>query len=202
MHQVKFLFTYSQLFFLLLLVQLHPATVSAQAKSESFAPHFYTLQYAGSIGFLSAGAGYELGKKTRLSAHYGYVPESVGGAFHIVSAKLMYSPWQIEVNPEVKINLLDFGLFFSYHFGNQFASSWPAHRYPDGYYWWKTSMRYHFAIENSIRFYRGPESKTSFSLFTEFNTNDLYLVSYALNTRSMRLIDIFKAGVGIRMYMR
>lgn len=175
---------------------------SAQSKKngDNLVPHFYAMQYGGSIGYLSVGAGYNLGSKTRLSVHYGFVPEDVGGPLHVVAAKFMYSPWLIEIDPKVKLNLLDVGLLFSYHFGHQFASSWPSYRYPDGYYWWKTSLRYHLAIENSIRIYTKGAIQ-SVSLYVEANTNDLYLVSYVQNTDALNLIDIFKLGVGVRLHL-
>lgn len=176
------------------------ASAQSRADTDNLVPDFYSMQHGGSIGYLSVGAGYNIGSKTRLSVHYGFVPEDAGGPLHVVAAKFMYSPWQIEIDPKVKLNLLDVGLFFSYHFGQQFASSWPSYRYPDGYYWWKTSLRYHLGIENSLRVYTNGTIQ-SVSLYVELNTNDLYLVSYVKNTDALNLIDILKLGVGVRFHL-
>ncbi|MEI9808825.1 MAG: hypothetical protein WDO16_13705 [Bacteroidota bacterium] len=55
-------------------------------------PQHIKLQFAGSIGFLSAGFGYESpNKRFQGDFFYGYVPESVGGVtIHSVTAKLTW----------------------------------------------------------------------------------------------------------------
>ncbi|RZJ63061.1 MAG: hypothetical protein EOO47_28980, partial [Flavobacterium sp.] len=63
---------------------------------ERLKPDEINLQYAGSIGFVSAGAGYHFFKeKTTLSFHIGYVPESLGGELTIVAIKFEYKPYTI-----------------------------------------------------------------------------------------------------------
>jgi hypothetical protein len=42
-------------------------------------PDYATLQYAGSIGFFSAGVGYNVFRKHRVSIHYGMFPGTVVG---------------------------------------------------------------------------------------------------------------------------
>jgi L-rhamnose mutarotase len=37
------------------------------------------------------------------------------------------------------------------------------------------------------------------SAYLEFNTNDLYLVSYVLNAGSLRIGEVVKAGIGVRL---
>lgn len=53
-------------------------------------PDQVILQYAGSIGYMSAGIGYNLLKdKTTLSFHYGYVPEPRGGSCILLRSNLI-----------------------------------------------------------------------------------------------------------------
>ncbi|CAG4994177.1 hypothetical protein DYBT9275_01337 [Dyadobacter sp. CECT 9275] len=162
-------------------------------------PDFATVQYAGSIGWLSVGTGYDILKdRARLSVQYGYVPEPKGGPLHILSGSFVYEPFIIKPSTKMNINVLDTGIRFSYQFGEDFHFRWPG-RYPEGYYWWKTALRAHLITETSIT-WKSPESNfiKATTGYIELNSNDLYLVSYFLNTKSLSPSDIIKIGAGIR----
>ena len=65
--------------------------IPGSAQERGLRPDFVTTQYAGSIGFVSVGAGYNIFKdKARTSLQYGYVPHSEGGVLNILSAKLLF----------------------------------------------------------------------------------------------------------------
>ena|SRR5687768_17228978 len=161
-------------------------------------PDFVTLQHAGSIGFASVGIGYQISKRSLLSVHYGYVPEIRGGELNIVAAKFLLNTWSLEISDRVQLNPLRFGLMTSYHFGREFRSRWPTHRYPDGYYWWKTSLRAHLLTETSLTVQLRRHAFHSLTGYIELNTNELYLISYFQNHRSLSLADIIKVGYGVR----
>ena len=56
-------------------------------------PDFLALQHAGSIGYLSAGLGYDVFQsRARMSFHYGNVPENLGGNLNIFSGKFLAVP--------------------------------------------------------------------------------------------------------------
>lgn len=172
-------------------------------RKVDFTPDYYALQFAGSIGTGSVGVGYNVFKeKTRLSLHYGFVPVAAGGELNIIALKWLYKPWQITSTPRLSWQLLDVGAMVSYHFGEAFHTRWPSHRYPRGYYWWRPSLRYHLMIENSATWQleRGPFS--TITGYVEANSNELYLVSYMLNTKELSPLQIFKLGVGIRVGLR
>jgi hypothetical protein len=161
-------------------------------------PDFVTLQHAGSIGFASVGLGYQISKRSSASIHYGYVPENRGGELNIVAAKFLLNTWSLRISDRVQLDPLRFGVMMSYHFGKEFRSQWPAHRYPDGYYWWKTSMRAHLVSETSLTIQLRRRDFHSLTGYIELNTNELYLISYVQNYRSLSLADIIKVGYGIR----
>jgi hypothetical protein len=162
-------------------------------------PDFAVVQYAGSIGFFSAGAGYNIMKnKGFASVQYGNVPESRGGELNIVAGKLMFNTFTLKVSDKVKINPLAAGLMASYHFGSAFSSSWPSHRYPDGYYWWKTSLRFHLNTQTSITHEINTKSIKSLTYYIDLNANDLYLASFFQNHKSLKLSEVIKIGYGIR----
>lgn len=174
---------------------MNATVVCGQRKSL---PDFATLQYAGSIGFISAGIGYQLSGRSAISVHYGYVPESKGGSLNIVSGKFLVSTWTVPVAPGVVLRPVDAGLMVSYHLGEEFRSRWPSHRYPDGYYWWRTSLRAHLVTQTSLTFRLKEASIHSLTAYLELNTNELYLISLVKNSGALSVRDIIKVGYGIR----
>jgi hypothetical protein len=174
----------------------------AQAQAfDPLTPDFAVVQYAGSIGMMSVGTGYDIFReRSRFSIHYGSVPESRGGLLHIVTGKLLFIPWHVPVSNRLSLNPLDAGLMITYHFGDTFKAHWPGSLEPKGYYWWPAAWRAHLAFETSAT-YHYPEKNRLQSLtpYLEFNTNDLYLVSFIQNTQSLRISDIFKLGAGVRL---
>ncbi len=171
---------------------------------EILIPKDIIVQHAGSIGYFSVGAGYHLFKNKRgnLDFNYGFVPENKGGALHIVSAKFAYRPFEIKLKDWAKLYPLNPGAFVSYHYGKEFDFYWDKSQYDEGYYWWSSAIRPHISFSNEIKLDSkklfGSSKIKSLSIYSEFNTNDLYMVSHVLNTKDLSLTDIFKLGVGIR----
>jgi hypothetical protein len=170
------------------------------AQRSAVLPDFVSLQYAGSIGFVSGGLGYQLSKATSASIHYGYVPQNKGGALNIVAGKLVYNPYTIRISRNFRIDPIQPGIMISYHFGTEFRTNWPAHRYPEGYYWWKTSLRAHVLTQTSVSLALNDKRIHSLTGYIEFNTNELYLISYIKNHRALNLTDIIKVGYGLRAH--
>lgn len=173
----------------------------AQQQQPRWVPDYYIAQYAGSIGTGSLGIGYDVfHQRARWSFHYGYVPASLGGDQHIVTTKLVFPLLQTQVPARGwSLQWLSVGAMVDYHFGSDFASSWPTHRYPKGYYWWRTSFRSHLVAEQAVSktFTRG--RLRQLTAYLEWNAMDLYVVSYAQNTESLHLTDCFRLGAGIRL---
>lgn len=186
------------------LLFLLPERVHAQFP-EVLVPKEAVIQYAGSIGYLSAGAGYHLFKNKRgsLDFHYGFVPKAKGGDLHIVSAKFAYRPVEIRLKKLGSIYPVNPGVFLSYHFGKEFDLHWDKSQYEEGYYWWSSALRPHLSISNelkldAIKLLRGSKIR-SVSIYSEFNTNELYLISYLQNMSGLHLTDIFKLGFGLKI---
>jgi hypothetical protein len=165
-------------------------------------PDHLVLQYGGSIGYFSGGAGYDVFKnRARASVHYGYVPEGLGGNLNIFSGKLIFIPRSWQLSEKVKINPFDVGLMVSYHAGSDFRSTWPEHRYPPNYYWWQTSFRFHLNVESSITTkIRDHTVFKSVTGYIEFNSNELYMVTYFQNRHALSPADIIKLGAGARFH--
>ena len=172
---------------------------------EFLVPKDVVIQHAGSVGFMSVGFGYPVFKNNRgsLDFNYGYVPESRGGTLHILSGKFAYRPWKIKITDGVLLYPANPGVFVTYHFGKQFDFYWDKDTYEDGYYWWSTALRPHISISTEVELDALKILKTSkiknVRLYSEFNTNELYLVSYFKNVGAVPLMHIFKLGIGLRL---
>ncbi|HEY1025869.1 MAG TPA: hypothetical protein VGE26_11935 [Sphingobacteriaceae bacterium] len=181
-----------------------PAFGSAQEKS-ALVPNAAIVQYAGSIGFLSIGAGYDLFRNQRgsIDLMYGYVPKTKGGKLDILSLKFSYRPFTIKIRDIAVVYPLNPGMFFSYTVDRKLSLSWDRDQYGKGYYGWSEALRSHLSFGNEVdisgRKLFGDEKIKAVVLYSEFNASDLYLVSWVLNREALSVSDIFKLGVGVRL---
>ena len=183
----------------LLLIGATASLCHAQS-TKNLLPDYITAQYAGSTGWISIGAGYNLFKQhVRVGVQYGFVPEEKGGKLQILSTSFFFKPYVLHASKNIDFNPLDIGVKASYHFGDKFYINWPA-RFPDGYYWWKSALRLHLATETSVTYKLKNAGRAKYvTAYLELNSSDLYLISYVLNFKSLSLPDIIKAGVGLRI---
>lgn len=185
-----------------LILFMSSASVIAQVKARSpLLPDHVSLQYAGSIGYMSLGMGYHLFKeKASLSLHYGYVPEVKGGELHIAAVKFEYKPFAIKLGNKLILHPINPTVFASYTFAEHLGFKFNRDQYPKGYYFWSPSLREHLALNTELKILGDPGSQIkSISLFAEANTNDLYLISWFENRTSTPIRDIFHMGFGVRM---
>jgi hypothetical protein len=170
------------------------------SQRSNVSPDFAVIQYAGSIGYLSGGVGYDIFQnRGRVSMHFGSVPKSEGGPLNVIAGKIIGEPWTIALSERTTFNPLDVGLMVSYHMGDNFKSNVPDLLAKRNYYWWHTSLRVHLITETAIsvkleenRFFK------KFTLYGELNSNDLYMVSYISNASTLKFYELIKLGVGLR----
>ncbi len=190
--------------FTALLLLLGTMKIYAQA-FKTLIPDAATVQFAGSIGFISVGAGYELfnNKRGNLDFNYGYVPASKGGQLHIISTKFAYRPFEIRIKNFAKVYPINPGIFISYTINKDLPIKFSGSQYEHGYYWWSPALRPHLSCSSEIEFntekdWNKSEIK-SISIYSEVNTNDYYTINYIHNTNSLSIGDIFQVGLGLRI---
>ena len=177
---------------------------------RSSAQHFLVpdeliLQHAGSIGYFSAGAGYKLFKNERgnLDLLYGYVPASKGDELNMITAKFAYKPFVIKVNKLGTIYPFNPGIFLTYTPHKDLQFKFSKDNWPKGYYYWSEALRPHISFSNEIEFSEPKFVKAagfkSISLYSEFNSNEWYLVNYFQNVPEVSIKDVFKLGIGLRL---
>lgn len=174
-------------------------------KLKSLIPDAATVQFAGSIGFISVGAGYELfhNKRGNLDFNYGYVPASKGGTLHIITTKFAYRPFEIRIKDIAKFYPVNPGLFVSYTINKDLPIKFSRSQYENGYYWWSPAIRPHLSFSSEVEFdtekdWDKSEIK-SISIYAEVNTNDYYAINYIHNPNSLSIGDIFQVGLGLRV---
>lgn len=172
---------------------------------KSLIPDEATVQFAGSIGFISLGAGYELfhNKRGSLDLIYGYVPASKGGILHIITTKFAYRPFEIRVKDIAKFYPINPGLFISYTINKDLPIKFSGSQYENGYYWWSPALRPHLSFSSELEVSTAKHSNKSkiksISLYIEANTNDYYAINYIHNPKSLSIGDIFQVGLGLRI---
>lgn len=164
-------------------------------------PDHVKAQFAGNIGFVSVGAGYLHGNdKLETDLYVGFLPKSIGGD-HIVSlsTKMTYSPWKLPLSEEYTIIPFSIGPYLSYSFGSQFDTLLP-NEYPEGYYWWATSLRFGAFFGGRLQMHLGDEQRVkSLDFYYELGTYDLEFLSYIQNTKTLQISDIFSLALGIKL---
>lgn len=171
---------------------------------DFFKRHFpksaVTGQFAGSIGFWSIGYSRLIpSEKVELGILYGKVPVKFGGVVRSVTFKMTYNPFKVYILPKLRFEPVQAGLFLCQSFGSNLGLSWPD-KYPQGYYWWPRSLREHVFLSTQLSWMINKKRIDRVAAYLETNTNDLYMYSYFSNTKSLRLIDMFFLGCGLKLY--
>jgi hypothetical protein len=168
---------------------------------KAIIPDQAIVQYAGSIGYISAGIGYNFFKeKSTLSFHYGYVPENKGGQLDIAAIKFDYKPFTIRLGKQLVFHPINPVAFVSYTFGQDFGFEFDSEVYADGYYFWSPALREHLGITSELKILGDGSSKIrSVSLYAEANTNDLYAINWYHDKKGIGFINIFRLGFGLKM---
>jgi hypothetical protein len=178
-------------------------TVSEDSvKLRKFLPDYVKLQYAGGIGFISAGVGYTFFRqKLDISFFYGYVPTwFTVDDLHSVSLQFTAKIFRIKASKNIEILPLNFGWYLHHTFGNEYWVKLPDN-YPTGYYWWSPGRNAGIFLGGEIKTKllanKSPASGTAF--YARIGTRGLYLSSKIGNS-SIPITDIIELGFGIAIY--
>lgn len=178
------------------------STLAQDKLMNALTPDFAGVQYAGSLGYFSVGAGYDLFKKTTISLNYGYVPEQKGGKMHILALKLEYKPLKIPIGTKLMLQPFNPGIFATYTFDKELSFKFTSPQYPKNYYFWSEALRKHIFANSEIKLINPLNNKKiqAVGLYIEANTNDIYLISWFENRTTIPFTDIFKLGYGLKVY--
>jgi hypothetical protein len=164
-------------------------------------PDHVVFQFAGNIGLLSAGPGYSF-NRDRMDAEllYGVSPGfEARTSTQIITAKISTSPFKINLNIGYLLEPVKFGSGFSYTVGPQFHTLWPG-QYPEGYYWWMSSLRLTPFLGTTISRKVGSENTLvkRIQVYSEVGTHDLAIISF-INNKNLGFTRILKLALGTRL---
>lgn len=161
-------------------------------------PHHVKTQFAGGIGFLSIGAGYE-NKRESLEGdiYYGYLPKNIGGvSIHSATAKLTWLPFNAIDLKWLQYNFLSTGILASYKFGKQYFLFDPDN-YPYNYYGHPTALHLGFFIGGQLEKSIDKKNIKRVALYYELGTTDRELISIFTNS-SLKANEILNLAVGVK----
>lgn len=173
-------------------------------KWSGLIPTYFKLQYAGNMGLLSLGTGWDYGKRNQWETDimFGVLPQYSSNHTKLTfTLKQNYMPWSYSLKNNFSLEPLACGLYFNTVFGDEFWVEEPD-RYPKGYYGFSSKIRthvflgqrltYEFKNHNRFSHYR------SLTFFYELSTCDLYLVS-AVGNNYLRPRDYLSLSFGLKM---
>jgi len=160
------------------------------------------LQYAGGIGFLSAGVGYTfVDHRIDVSAFYGYVPTwFTVDDLHSVSLQFTAKLIRIKASESIEILPLNIGWYLHHTFGNEYWVKLPDN-YPDEYYWWSPGRNAGIFIGGEIKtkLLANKTPASGMAFYVRAGTRGLYLSSKVGNS-SIPITDIIELGFGVALY--
>lgn len=173
---------------------------------ESLIPSHTLLQFAGNMGLLSVGTGWDYGRHRQWETDvlFGILPKYDSDRTKITfTLKQSYIPWSFRLG-ESHFNLepLSTGMYMNTVFGDEFWVKEPE-RYPEGYYGFSSKVRFHiylgqrltYDIAHGKRFWA-----KSVTLFYEVSTCDLYVVS-AFTNKHLKPKDYLSLSFGVKMQL-
>lgn len=164
-------------------------------------PTYSKVQYAGGMGLMSIGMGWDYGKRSQWETEMflGFIPRySSDEAKATFTLKQNFIPWNTPLGKVVHVQPLTCSFYMNTIFNDEFWTQEPD-RYPTGYYGFSTRIRMNLAIGQRIQF-RIPHDKRHFSksisFYYELSTCDLYLISAITN--HLKPKDFLRLSFGIK----
>lgn len=165
-------------------------------------PNLYVAQYAGNIGFISLGVGWDYGKNDRWETLLllGYLPDGVmSESMWTSTLRQNLVPWQVECSRLVTITPAVFTFSVNTVFHNEFWFT-ESERYPGDYYRFSSKLRAQIGIGGRINLHFTDFKRKEtdrISLFYDLSTYDLALISYVPN-HNLKFSDILALGIGVQ----
>lgn len=168
---------------------------------EKLMPRYVKLQFAGSMGMLSVGPGWNYGKNHwETDLLFGLVPRNTDRhAMATMTLKQNYIPWHIGAGEHFTIEPLSCGMYVNTLFDRDFWVKNPE-RYPKGYYTFSTRIRMHVFLGERLTLHLKKKKwrPRSLTFFYELSSCDLYLIS-AVTNHYLRPRDYLSLSFGLKV---
>jgi hypothetical protein len=172
---------------------------------ESLIPTQAVSQFAGNMGFLSVGIGWDYGHHRQFETHLmmGFIPKfDSKRAKMTMTLKENYVPWSFELGSGFSVEPLSCGLYVNTVFGHEFWTKEPT-KYPNGYYELSTKLRPSIFIGERVT-KNIPKSKRKFvksiTAYYEFSATDLNIYMKCRNSY-LRFNDVMSLSFGLKFQL-
>lgn len=165
---------------------------------EKLIPTHTKVQFAGNMGLLSFGTGWDYGKKNQweTDVFLGFIPKYDSKRTKVtMTLKQNYMPWSLNLGRGFSTEPLTCGIYFNTVFGNEFWVHEPD-RYPKGYYGFSSKIRSHIFLGQRLTYDIDPQRRYTAKL----STCDLYLISAATNSY-LRPRDYLSLSFGLKLQL-
>lgn len=167
-------------------------------------PTHVKAQYAGGMGFMSFGCGWDYGKKCRWETDVlvGFLPKAYSDRTHTtLTIKQNYIPWSIRCCERFAIEPFTTGVYLNLITGEDYWVR-ESDKYPgDSYYGFTSRLRTHFYVGQRFTYYLKNDSLLRhITLYYELSANDLDIVAKCGN-KSLDLSEIVYFSVGIKFQL-
>ena len=172
---------------------------------EKLIPTHTKVQFAGNMGLLSFGTGWDYGKKNQweTDVFLGFIPKYDSKRTKVtMTLKQNYMPWSLNLGRGFSTEPLTCGIYFNTVFGNEFWVH-ETDRYPKGYYGFSSKIRSHIFLGQRLTYDIDPQRRytaKSITFFYELSTCDLYLISAATNSY-LRPRDYLSLSFGLKLQL-
>jgi hypothetical protein len=163
------------------------------------------LQYAGNMGFISLGIGWDYGKHRQWETQwlFGFLPKYNSKRAKVtMTIKENYIPWSFDLGKGFSLEPLSCGLYVNTIFGHEFWTKQPV-RYPNKYYLVSTKIRSNIFVGERVT-RQIPENKRKFmksvTFYYEMSTTDTYLLM-KLKNHSIKFEDLVSLSFGLKMQL-
>ena len=173
-----------------------------RSRWEALIPTHTKLQFAGNMGLLSLGTGWDYGKRNQweTDVFFGILPEYQSKRTKLTfTLKQNYMPWSIDLGKQFSVEPLSCGMYFNTVFGDEFWVNEPE-RYPKGYYGFSSKVRIHVFLGQRVTFDIDPQRRfmaKAVTFFYELSTCDLYIVS-AFTNKYLKPKDYLSLSFGLK----
>ncbi len=171
---------------------------------ERAIPTHVKAHYAGGMGLLSVGCGWDYGRKCRWETDVlvGVLPGGWSDRTHATfTLRQHYIPWSIRCGDRLAIEPLSCGVYFSLITGADYWIREPD-RYPGrSYYGFASRLRTYIYVGQRLVLYpKSDGALRHIALYYELSANDLDIVAKCGN-RSLGLSDIVRFSVGVKFQL-
>lgn len=150
---------------------------------ERMKPTHVKMQYAGGMGVLSTGVGWDYGKRRQWETDVllGYLPAKYASDFLLtLTVKQKLHTVEHEFRQALGTGAFYCGMYLTTIAGEEFWKKEPG-RYPNRYYNFSTKIRPYIFIGQRMNFNLKNSIVQHISLFYEVSTCELYIISKATN---------------------